>query len=121
MGKNLRLTGHPAVMVAKFTADYISRDGIYESRSVPSGALLEALLTLPYTAIRLAWINLRHYPFLNNKADYRRDEVLARHVMTPAADLECLTDEGWTVSRIGAHLLLGLPSLRALRSLSTVL
>ncbi|KAG0659416.1 hypothetical protein C6P46_005193 [Rhodotorula mucilaginosa] len=66
-----------AVMVAKFTADYISRDGIYET-----------------------WINLRHYPFLNNKADYRRDEVLARHVMTPAADLECLTDEGWTVSRI---------------------
>ncbi|GAA5860911.1 hypothetical protein JCM3774_003185 [Rhodotorula dairenensis] len=66
-----------AVMVAKFTADYISRDGIYET-----------------------WINLRHYPFLNNKADYRRDEVLARHVMTPVSHLECLTDEGWTVSRI---------------------
>lgn len=77
-------------------------------------ALLEALLTLPYTAIRPAWINLRHYPFLNNKADYRRDEVLARHVMTPAAHLECLTDEGWTVSRIGAHPLLRLPSSSAL-------
>ncbi|GAA5991112.1 hypothetical protein JCM10908_006541 [Rhodotorula pacifica] len=66
-----------AVMVAKFTADYISRDGIYET-----------------------WIHLRHYPFLNNKSDYRRDEVLARHVMTPSSKLECMSDEGWTVSRL---------------------
>ena len=64
---------------------------------------------------------MRHYPFLNNKADYRRDEVLARHVMTPAAHLECLTDEGWTVSRIGAHLSLELPSLPALMFVSSPL
>ncbi|BGP56537.1 chloride channel [Rhodotorula sphaerocarpa] len=66
-----------AVMVAKFTADYISRDGIYET-----------------------WINLRRYPFLNTKEDYRRDDVLARQIMTGGADLACLSDEGWTVSRI---------------------
>ncbi|GAA5822428.1 hypothetical protein JCM3770_000267 [Rhodotorula araucariae] len=66
-----------AVMVAKFTGDYFSKSGIYET-----------------------WINLRNYPFLDNKADYRRDTVLARHVMTPAAELVCVTDEGWEVARL---------------------
>ncbi|GAA5983957.1 hypothetical protein JCM5350_001806 [Sporobolomyces pararoseus] len=66
-----------AVMVAKFTADYFSKDGIYET-----------------------WINLRNYPFLNNKAEYRRDDVLVKHVMTKWNELTCLTDEGWTVSQL---------------------
>ncbi|GAA5895612.1 uncharacterized protein JCM6883_001562 [Sporobolomyces salmoneus] len=66
-----------AVMVAKFTADYFSKDGIYET-----------------------WINLRNYPFLNNKAEYRRDDVLVKHVMTKWNELSCLTDEGWTVSQL---------------------
>ncbi|GAA5879751.1 hypothetical protein JCM16303_004161 [Sporobolomyces ruberrimus] len=66
-----------AVMVAKFTADYFSKDGIYET-----------------------WINLRNYPFLNNKAEYRRDDVLVKHVMTKWNELTCLTDEGWTISHL---------------------
>ncbi|GJN90019.1 hypothetical protein Rhopal_003015-T1 [Rhodotorula paludigena] len=66
-----------AVMVAKFTGDYFSKNGIYET-----------------------WINLRNYPFLNTKAEYRRDTVLARHVMTPSNQLVCVSDEGWTVSRL---------------------
>ncbi|GAA5830043.1 hypothetical protein JCM3766R1_006747 [Sporobolomyces carnicolor] len=66
-----------AVMVAKFTADYFSKDGIYET-----------------------WINLRNYPFLNNKAEYRRDDVLVKHVMTQWRDLICVTDEGWSVSQL---------------------
>ncbi|GAA5956912.1 hypothetical protein JCM3765_006638 [Sporobolomyces pararoseus] len=66
-----------AVMVAKFTADYFSKDGIYET-----------------------WINLRNYPFLNNKAEYRRDDILVKHVMTKWNELTCLTDEGWTVSQL---------------------
>ncbi|BGP49381.1 chloride channel [Rhodotorula kratochvilovae] len=70
-----------AVMVAKFTGDYFSKNGIYDT-----------------------WINLRNYPFLDNKADYRRDTVLARHVMTPAAELMCVTDEGWEVRRLEALL-----------------
>ncbi|GAA6060345.1 hypothetical protein JCM10212_004529 [Sporobolomyces blumeae] len=66
-----------AVMVAKFTADYFSKDGIYET-----------------------WINLRNYPFLNNKAEYRRDTVLVKHVMTKWNELSCVTDEGWTASEL---------------------
>ncbi|GAA6013991.1 hypothetical protein JCM11491_003479 [Sporobolomyces phaffii] len=66
-----------AVMVAKFTADYFSKDGIYET-----------------------WINLRNYPFLNNKAEYRRDDILVKHVMTKWNELMCLTDEGWTISQL---------------------
>ncbi|GAA5868332.1 hypothetical protein JCM1840_005642 [Sporobolomyces johnsonii] len=66
-----------AVMVAKFTADYFSKDGIYET-----------------------WINLRNYPFLNNKVEYRRDTVLAKHVMTKATNLVCISDEGWNVSQL---------------------
>ncbi|GAA5827318.1 hypothetical protein JCM11251_003762 [Rhodosporidiobolus azoricus] len=65
------------VMVAKFTGDYFSKDGIYET-----------------------WINLRNYPFLNNKVEYRRDTVLAHHVMTPATGIICVSDEGWAVSRL---------------------
>ncbi|GAA5982488.1 hypothetical protein JCM11641_006131 [Rhodosporidiobolus odoratus] len=65
------------VMVAKFTGDYFSKDGIYE-----------------------AWINLRNYPFLNNKVEYRRDTVLARHVMTKADGIVCVSDEGWSVARL---------------------
>ncbi|BGP25738.1 chloride channel [Rhodotorula toruloides] len=70
-----------AVMVAKFTGDYISKEGIYET-----------------------WINLRKYPFLNNKADYRCDTILARHVMTPSNELVCVSGEGWTLSRLEALL-----------------
>ncbi|GAA5926868.1 uncharacterized protein JCM15063_000391 [Sporobolomyces koalae] len=70
-----------AVMVAKFTADYFSKDGIYET-----------------------WINLRDYPFLNNKSEYRRDTVLVKDVMTRWNELACLTDEGWTLSRLEALL-----------------
>ncbi|GAA5827847.1 hypothetical protein JCM5353_005667 [Sporobolomyces roseus] len=66
-----------AVMVAKFTADYFSKDGIYET-----------------------WINLRNYPFLNNKAEYRRDDILVKHVMTQYNEMSCVTDEGWTVSEL---------------------
>ncbi|BGP17587.1 chloride channel [Rhodosporidiobolus nylandii] len=65
------------VMVAKFTGDYFSKDGIYET-----------------------WINLRNYPFLNNKVEYRRDTVLASHVMTKAGEIACVSDEGWTVCRL---------------------
>ncbi|GAA5857309.1 hypothetical protein JCM9279_005130 [Rhodotorula babjevae] len=86
-----------AVMVAKFTGDYFSKNGIYET-----------------------WINLRGYPFLNNKLDYRRDTVLARQVMTPVADLACVTDEGWEVSRLEALLdeedWRGFPILKTMRS-----
>ncbi|BGP01071.1 Anion/proton exchange transporter GEF1 [Rhodotorula toruloides] len=85
-----------AVMVAKFTGDYISKEGIYET-----------------------WINLRNYPFLNNKADYRRDTVLARHVMTPSHELACISDEGWTLSRLEAlldeHEYRGFPVVRTER------
>ncbi|GAA5920641.1 hypothetical protein JCM1841_006972 [Sporobolomyces salmonicolor] len=66
-----------AVMVAKFTADYFSKDGIYET-----------------------WINLRHYPFLNNKVEYRRDTVLAKHVMTNATNLVCISDDGWNIPQL---------------------
>ncbi|GAA5864849.1 hypothetical protein JCM8547_009250 [Rhodosporidiobolus lusitaniae] len=65
------------VMVAKFTGDYFSKDGVYE-----------------------AWINLRNYPFLNNKVDYRRDTVIASHVMTKGSEVVVVSDEGWTVSRL---------------------
>ncbi|KPV74558.1 uncharacterized protein RHOBADRAFT_54361 [Rhodotorula graminis WP1] len=86
-----------AVMVAKFTGDYISKNGIYET-----------------------WINLRNYPFLNNKLDYRRDTVLARHVMTPVAELACVSDEGWEVARLEALLdkedWRGFPVLKSMRS-----
>lgn len=67
-----------AVMVSKFTADFLEKSGVYEM-----------------------WINVRRYPFLNNKVDYRRDEVVAREVMTDVRDIVCFSDEGWTVGRIG--------------------
>ncbi|KAM0786435.1 hypothetical protein ACM66B_001899 [Microbotryomycetes sp. NB124-2] len=70
-----------AVMVAKFTADFASKDGIYET-----------------------WISIRNYPFLNNKVDYRRDSVLARDVMTKVTDLVYVSDEGMTVERLDALL-----------------
>lgn len=67
-----------AVMVAKFSGDFFSKDGVYEM-----------------------WINVRGYPFLNNKVDYRRDEVVARQVMTRVKDIVYFSDEGWTLGRIG--------------------
>ncbi|KAK4055889.1 chloride channel [Microbotryomycetes sp. JL221] len=66
-----------AVMVAKFTADFASKDGIYET-----------------------WISIRNYPFLNNKVDYRRDSVLARHVMTKSSEVVYVSDEGMTLDRL---------------------
>lgn len=89
-------------MVAKFTGDYFSKNGIYESAcpSLFPSPLPRLADKLP---LRLAaWINLRNYPFLNTKLDYRRDTFLARHVMTPVNELACVTDEGWEVSRLGA-------------------
>ncbi|GAA6011717.1 hypothetical protein JCM10207_004221 [Rhodosporidiobolus poonsookiae] len=84
------------VMTAKFTGDFFSKDGIYET-----------------------WINLRNYPFLNNKVDYRRDTVLARHVMTKTREIVCVSDEGWTVSRLESlldeHDYRGFPVVRTLR------
>lgn len=58
-------------------------------------------LTPPALLIR---INVRQYPFLNNKQDYRRDQVLARDVMTRARDITFFSDEGWTLGRIEAVL-----------------
>ena len=46
------------------------------------------------------WIHLRAYPFLNNKVEYRRDDVFACDVMTPAEDMAVLVDEGWSIRRI---------------------
>ncbi|GAA5889468.1 hypothetical protein JCM6882_007039 [Rhodosporidiobolus microsporus] len=84
------------VMVAKFTGDYFSKDGIYET-----------------------WINLRNYPFLNNKVEYRRDTVLAHHVMTHAHDIVCVSDEGWSISRLEGLLdqedFRGFPVVRTLK------
>lgn len=50
---------------------------------------------------RSAWINLRNYPFLNNKVEYRRDTVVARDVMTKVKNVVYLSDEGWTFDRLG--------------------
>ncbi|KAK4705024.1 chloride channel 3/4/5, partial [Phenoliferia sp. Uapishka_3] len=66
-----------AVMISKFTADFFTKSGIYET-----------------------WINIRNYPFLNNKIDYRNDAIIAKDVMTPTSNIASLTDEGWTFSRI---------------------
>jgi chloride channel 3/4/5 len=38
---------------------------------------------------------------LNNKVDYRRDNLLARDVMTSVKDIVCVSDDGWTLERIG--------------------
>ncbi|KAM0750700.1 hypothetical protein T439DRAFT_325753 [Meredithblackwellia eburnea MCA 4105] len=67
------------VMISKFTADFFSKAGIYEN-----------------------WINIRNYPFLNNKIDYRNDSVLAKDVMTPVKNLVFISDEGWTFNRLEA-------------------
>ena len=48
-----------------------------------------------------AWINIREYPFLNNKQKYRRDSVLAKHIMTKAEHIIYLS-EGWTIEHIGS-------------------
>ncbi|ORY65634.1 chloride channel [Leucosporidium creatinivorum] len=70
-----------AVMVSKFTGDFFSKNGIYET-----------------------WINIRNYPFLNNKVDYRRDTIVARDVMTKVKNIVYLSDEGWTFDRLEALL-----------------
>lgn len=65
-----------SVLVAKFTADYLSL-GIYET-----------------------WMNLRSYPFLSNKTEYSRD-VRVKEIMTPVDDLTCLRNEGMTIESLG--------------------
>lgn len=90
-------------MVAKFTADYFSKDGIYESKY--RLVVWRVSRKVDKRSISsIAWINLRNYPFLNNKAEYRRDDVLVKHVMTKWNELTCLTDEGWTISHLGESL-----------------
>ena len=59
---------------------------------------------------------MRHYPFLNNKVDYRRDNLLARDVMTSVKDIVCVSDDGWTLERIGE-----LARFRKLNELAIVL
>lgn len=85
-------------MISKFTADSFSKDGIYESASShPQSSCPPKLTACTLTA----WINIRNYPFLNNKVDYRNDTVIAKDVATSVKDIVFLTDEGWTFSRIG--------------------
>lgn len=55
------------------------------------------------------WINIRNYPFLNNKDEYRRDTVVAKDVMTDVKDIVVLSDEGWTLGKIGTLSSLVLP------------
>jgi chloride channel 3/4/5 len=67
-----------AVMVSKFTGDFLARDGIYES-----------------------WIKLRSYPFLDPKVEYRKDTAYARDIMTPVEDLVYLEQQKeWTVGEL---------------------
>ena len=67
-----------AVMVSKFTGDFLARDGIYES-----------------------WIKLRSYPFLDPKVEYRKDTVYARDFMTPVQDLVVLDQlKEWKVGEL---------------------
>ena len=87
----------PAVMVSKFTGDFFSQNGIYESSSAPTPRGRFVL-----TRITTAWINIREYPFLNNKTKYRRDSVLAKHIMTKAEHIIYLS-EGWTIEHIGMN------------------
>ncbi|KAK4047397.1 chloride channel [Microbotryomycetes sp. JL201] len=77
IGRESSSPGGNTVMVSKFTADFSSKDGIYET-----------------------WIAIRNYPFLNNKVDYRRDSVLARDVMTKVSELVYVSDEGMTLERL---------------------
>lgn len=71
-----------AVMVSKFTGDFLARDGIYES-----------------------WIKLRSYPFLDPKVEYRKDSVYARDVMTPVTSLVVLEQQKeWTVGDLEEHI-----------------
>lgn len=85
-------------MVSKFTGDFFSKNGIYESESCPLCSNQRRADLGSCTA----WINIRNYPFLNNKIDYRRDTVVARDVMTKVKDIVYLSDEGWTFDRLGA-------------------
>ncbi|MBW0476333.1 hypothetical protein O181_016048 [Austropuccinia psidii MF-1] len=61
-----------AVMIAKFTADYFSTDGIYE-----------------------AWIHFHGYPYLSPKETYRQEDVSADDVMIKK--LVSLSALGWTL------------------------
>lgn len=71
-----------AVMVSKFTGDFLARDGIYES-----------------------WIKLRSYPFLDPKVEYRKDTTYARDIMTPVESLVVVEQEReWTVGELEAHI-----------------
>ncbi|KDE05331.1 hypothetical protein MVLG_04247 [Microbotryum lychnidis-dioicae p1A1 Lamole] len=85
-----------AVMVAKFTGDFFSKDGIYET-----------------------WIILRNYPFLNNKVEYRQDTITARDVMTQIQNIVYVSDEGWTIDQLESMLATegyrGFPIVRTLR------
>ncbi|SCZ87864.1 BZ3500_MvSof-1268-A1-R1_Chr2-3g05332 [Microbotryum saponariae] len=85
-----------AVMVAKFTGDFFSKDGIYET-----------------------WIILRNYPFLNNKVEYRQDTITARDVMTQIKNIVYVSDEGWTIDQLESMLATegyrGFPIVRTLR------
>lgn len=84
-------------MVSKFTGDFFSKNGIYESEScLPLSN--ERRADPPRFA---AWINIRNYPFLNNKVDYRKDTVVARDVMTKVKNIVYFSDEGWTFDRLG--------------------
>ncbi|GAA98233.1 uncharacterized protein L969DRAFT_93159 [Mixia osmundae IAM 14324] len=65
------------VLVSKFVGDFFSRDGIYE-----------------------AWINLRHFPFLNTKIEYRDDTLLASDVMTGAGAITCLSDMSMSIIEV---------------------
>ena len=85
-------------MVSKFTADFFSRDGVYESEDTIEFIYRSAYLTFHLTAV---WINIRGYPFLNNKDEYRRDTIVAKDIMTNFSDITYLTDEGWTLGRLG--------------------
>lgn len=60
-----------------------------------------SVLASPELTLSSAWINLRNYPFISNKTEYRRDTIVVKEVMTPVKDLCLLSDEGWTFSRLG--------------------
>lgn len=101
-------------MISKFTGDFFSKDGIYESEQL-AGSDRDSDRRADSPAL-VAWINIRNYPFLNNKVDYRRDNLLARDVMTPVKDIVYVSDEGWTLDRMGgwARILSGRLLIRTL-------
>lgn len=87
-----------SVLVSKFLADYLSRNGIYE-----------------------AWIYFRNLVFLNPKVEFRKDDAVARDYLPPSQDLAVLEDAGWTIDSLSDFVreepFRGFPIVRDLESM----